>query len=336
MSNEPTDPVSISTNPPPVPPRPIFSTPSNTSYSNYGHRLQYVPQTTTNTTSQSTVPSSTVVKQQNGLLSNTNEFPKHNNILFYQENQALQLVERKSRNALRYVEHIIATLDSLSEMLETTLNAFYTCSRTIVSAVDNLIGLKHHFQRIFATFAVFKFFRWLYRFVLSLVGASSVAPRADDIAAQGDNLRDMWRSLNSSAGPSSLVDLNQSLPNTVVATISPAPVTPMSNFLVCALTIAGPVLLYKLGRRLFNSIEKSRRWATGEDAHYEAIALFNFDASSPNEISLVANQKLRIAPKELQPAVKGWLLGSVDGNEIGLVPGNYVRILSTVPNRQKH
>lgn len=30
---------------------------------------------------------------------------------------------------------------------------------------------------------------------------------------------------------------------------------------------------------------------------------------------------------ELQPRVKGWLLGSVDGKNVGLVPANYVKVL---------
>lgn len=37
---------------------------------------------------------------------------------------------------------------------------------------------------------------------------------------------------------------------------------------------------------------------------------------------------LRVAPKEEQPRVRGWLLASTqDGTKIGLVPINYVKIV---------
>jgi hypothetical protein len=42
-----------------------------------------------------------------------------------------------------------------------------------------------------------------------------------------------------------------------------------------------------------------------------------------------ARQQLRIAPKHLQPQVRGWLLASCDdGQRIGLAPINYVKIVS--------
>lgn len=31
-------------------------------------------------------------------------------------------------------------------------------------------------------------------------------------------------------------------------------------------------------------------------------------------------------PSELQPNIRGWLLASVDGEKVGLVPGNYIKV----------
>lgn len=88
-----------------------------------------------------------------------------------------------------------------------------------------------------------------------------------------------------------------------------------------------------------------------------ARAEYDFSAASEEEISLRAGDMLNLAPKgeafvyrvlirfetnkmyfllklvcfilvaEQQPRVRGWLLASVDGQAIGLVPANYVKVL---------
>uniref|UniRef100_A0A915L9B9 NAD(P)(+)--arginine ADP-ribosyltransferase n=1 Tax=Romanomermis culicivorax TaxID=13658 RepID=A0A915L9B9_ROMCU len=42
---------------------------------------------------------------------------------------------------------------------------------------------------------------------------------------------------------------------------------------------------------------KSRQWATGESDYYSGTVLFDFSALNSNEVSIKANQMLRIAPK---------------------------------------
>jgi len=55
--------------------------------------------------------------------------------------------------------------------------------------------------------------------------------------------------------------------------------------------------------------------------------LYDFEAGSTGELSIRAGQRLRLAPKELQPSVRGWILGSTDGTAVGLIPANYIKIL---------
>jgi len=39
---------------------------------------------------------------------------------------------------------------------------------------------------------------------------------------------------------------------------------------------------------------------------------------------------MMLAPKELQPHdARGWLLATLDGNRVGCIPYNYIRVLST-------
>lgn len=51
-----------------------------------------------------------------------------------------------------------------------------------------------------------------------------------------------------------------------------------------------------------------------------------FQARMKNELSFVAGQQLILAPKDQQPSIHGWLLAS-NGNNAGLVPANYIKIL---------
>lgn len=70
------------------------------------------------------------------------------------------------------------------------------------------------------------------------------------------------------------------------------------------------------------------RWAKGEGEHYVAVAEYDFNAGGERELSLTTGQRLRLAPRSLQPRLKGWLLAALDAQRTGLVPANYVRILS--------
>ncbi|PAV77566.1 hypothetical protein WR25_09839 [Diploscapter pachys] len=56
--------------------------------------------------------------------------------------------------------------------------------------------------------------------------------------------------------------------------------------------------------------------------------LYSFQAGNEQELSFMNGEILRVAPKEEQPKVRGWLLASTkEGDRIGLVPINYVKIV---------
>ncbi|XP_063348050.1 peroxisomal membrane protein PEX13-like [Pelmatolapia mariae] len=54
-------------------------------------------------------------------------------------------------------------------------------------------------------------------------------------------------------------------------------------------------------------------WASKEDDHVVARGEYDLTAASQEELSMRAGEMLNLAPKELQPRVRGWLLASVDG-----------------------
>ena len=63
--------------------------------------------------------------------------------------------------------------------------------------------------------------------------------------------------------------------------------------------------------------------------------MYDFVAQGNDELSITAGERLRIAPKQRQPRVRGWLLASVDGNTKGIVPANYIKVSFQVPGIYK-
>ncbi|VVD00007.1 unnamed protein product [Leptidea sinapis] len=60
-----------------------------------------------------------------------------------------------------------------------------------------------------------------------------------------------------------------------------------------------------------------------------AVAQFDFQATSPQEISFNANQVITLAPQHLQGQLwnSGWIVGTTDRQRAGLVPVNYVKVV---------
>ncbi|XP_067028648.1 peroxisomal membrane protein PEX13-like isoform X2 [Acropora muricata] len=64
----------------------------------------------------------------------------------------------------------------------------------------------------------------------------------------------------------------------------------------------------------------------GEGDHVIARAEYDFDGEEEEELSFHAGDILRLAPKGKQPHIRGWLLGTADGLNEGVIPANYVKI----------
>jgi len=71
---------------------------------------------------------------------------------------------------------------------------------------------------------------------------------------------------------------------------------------------------------------KSQPWTKGVGEHFLAKVLYPFQTDREGELNIQEGRTIRLAPKHLQPRVRGWLLGSQEGS-VGLVPANYIQIL---------
>ncbi|VDP10115.1 unnamed protein product [Soboliphyme baturini] len=96
------------------------------------------------------------------------------------------------------------------------------------------------------------------------------------------------------------------------------------------ISISGMLLLLSKLWQLLRSLLRPSKWMIGEGEHYKAVALYKFEAVLPSELSFEVGQMLKIAPKEKQPAIRGWLLATSDGKNSGLVPANYIKIIDRV------
>jgi hypothetical protein len=96
-----------------------------------------------------------------------------------------------------------------------------------------------------------------------------------------------------------------------------------------AVVFGTPWLIWKLLVSLSGgSTESGLKWMLREGDHYIAKGLYDFATNNAREIAFTAGQEIIIAPKEKQPSIQGWLLASVDGVKVGLVPLNYVQIVA--------
>lgn len=59
------------------------------------------------------------------------------------------------------------------------------------------------------------------------------------------------------------------------------------------------------------------------------MAVYDFQARNPSELTLRAGQQVTIAPKEIQNTLgllnTGWALATIDGQMTGIIPINYVK-----------
>lgn len=233
----------------------------------------------------------------------------------------VRLAEESSRQAFQSIESIVQAFASVSMMLESTYFAVHSSFRAV-------LGVAEHFSRLRGHMASLSLIRTLslyLRKLMHVIGLSSTDP-ADE---------DTWRQAlassceNTSTGERSSLTLAESLAQGNVNNRKSS--WPIALFF--AVVFGTPWLIWKLLTGLTESTNRisgstsSSLWTKELGPHYVAKSLYTFAASSSTEMSLSPNQRVIVAPKELQPAIRGWLL-AFDGKVTGLVPANYIEIIA--------
>ncbi|NXP48687.1 PEX13 protein, partial [Heliornis fulica] len=216
----------------------------------------------------------------------------------------VQQAEESSRGAFQSIESIVHAFASVSMMMDATFSAVYNSFRAVLDVANHFSRLKVHFTKVFSAFALVRTIRYLYQRLQRLLG----------LRRSSEN-EDLWAESEGTVARVGLED----------KAASSAKSWPI--FLFFAVIMGGPYLIWKLLSTYSDEETVSSNWASGEDDHVVGRAEYDFSALSEEEISFRAGDMLKLAPKEQQPKIRGWLLASCDGQTTGLVPANYIKIL---------
>lgn len=112
------------------------------------------------------------------------------------------------------------------------------------------------------------------------------------------------------------------------STIAPQKSSSLAVITFLAFITIGPYLLMKLLGTVSNTAIEETKNPKSWSNPIEAIAQYDFVASSPAELSVRSGQNVVVAPKSVQNIHKlldsGWVLASIDGVSSGLIPVNYI------------
>uniref|UniRef100_A0A2C9JPI2 Peroxisomal membrane protein PEX13 n=1 Tax=Biomphalaria glabrata TaxID=6526 RepID=A0A2C9JPI2_BIOGL len=212
-----------------------------------------------------------------------------------------QHAEESSRPAFESIESIVYAVNSVGMMLDSTFQAVYNSFRAVIGVADNFTRLKSQLIQVFSALAFIRTLRYFFRKLLEIL---RLRPKGE-----ADKL---WKLASAEA-----------------AKLSQAGGSGKSSWpilLFFGIIMGGPYLIWKL-ISAFSSESAQASWSSGEDDHFVARANYSFQGQNSEELSFSAGQNIIVAPKELQPQVRGWLLACVDGQKTGMIPANYVSIL---------
>ncbi|KAI6223731.1 Peroxin-13 [Aphelenchoides fujianensis] len=220
------------------------------------------------------------------------------------ESNFVRLAEESSRNAFQSIESVVSAVASVANMLNSTHNAVFSSFRAVIGVVEQFSILKKQMAAVLT----FTILRWLRHFWRRLMVHLRLKP------ANYATATDAWTDVTSldPSGGSAPPSLGISWPAMIFWLVA----------------LGGPYLIYKCVSQMVRRIEEKQRWATGASEHHSAQALFDFDARTQQELSFRKGDRLRVAPRDEQPKIHGWLLASsANGEQIGLVPLNYLRVM---------
>lgn len=84
-------------------------------------------------------------------------------------NSFVNQAEASAQGAFQSVESVVSAMSSISMMLESTYCALHNSFRAVLGVADQFTRLKVQLTNVAASFAIFRFLRWLYRRTLVLL-----------------------------------------------------------------------------------------------------------------------------------------------------------------------
>lgn len=233
-------------------------------------------------------------------------------------NSFLRAAEESSRNAFQSIESVVQAFSAVSAMFESTYYAVFNSFRAVVGVADQFYRLKNHLTRILSALAIFRFLKYLARRLLRLLrlGNNGNNNNEDSSFASASSrlASDAWGLAMNDDTEKLIYDKSRRQTN-----------WPLIMFF--AVVVGGPWLIWRILSSIESLNKDDRLWMQGKIDHFVAVAEYDFDAENNDELSFRRGQRIILAPKEYQPKLRGWLLGTLDGSTQGIIPANYVRIM---------
>ncbi|KAJ8710099.1 hypothetical protein PYW07_009465 [Mythimna separata] len=221
------------------------------------------------------------------------------------DSRFIQMAEESSRPAFDSIQSCVNAVGSVAMMLESTFFAITSSFRAILGVADNVSRLKSMFAQVWSTFAVIRTLNWIIRKLMVIIGIRT------------ENEFKAWAEAVASTQPTGQVD----------------PRSPKSSgwpvVVFFGVLAAAPYIVLKMLSRLSSTAQENLQDPTTWQQPFQAVGKFNFTATSPQELSFQEKQTLTVAPPHLQPQLwnSGWVMATIDGKTVGLVPSNYFRLI---------
>lgn len=225
------------------------------------------------------------------------------------ESRFTQYVEDSTRSTFHTLETILQTFSSITMLLESTYFAITNCFKAILSVAESIGRLRSTIGQLLSTFALIRFLKWLYRKVTYLFGIQNVHHAEEELWQQ--SLLQVVQGRERSSWPS---------------------------FLLLSISVIIPYLIHKISknvRQLKVTYIDPKEWTSFKEPVYAATALYDFTATSVDELNFKAGQKIWLAPQPLQPKnMPGWWIAT-DNRNVGLIPSNYVTIVAQLKKKSE-
>ncbi|KAL4716445.1 hypothetical protein ACJJTC_015873 [Scirpophaga incertulas] len=221
------------------------------------------------------------------------------------ESRFIQMAEENSRPAFDSIQSFVNAVGSVAMMLENTFFALTSSFRAILGVAENFGRLRSLFAQFWSTFAVVRTLNWMVRKLMVILGIRSECEFkawAEAVSATQNGTASPEQRARGSSWP---------------------------VLMFFGVVVAAPYLVIKMLNGLSASINERLNDPITWQKPMKALAQFDFQATTPQEISFSANQILMVAPQHLQSHLwnSGWLMASADRQHAGLIPVNYVKIV---------
>lgn len=223
------------------------------------------------------------------------------------ESRFIQFAEESSRNTFANVESIVRAFNGIAMMLDNTFFAMTSSFRAVLGVAENFGRLRSMFGHIWHAVNIFRLFSWLHRKLCGMMGVK-VPPTTNNLA---------WNEAVSGITAEAAGSSGSSWPT-------------LAFF---GILISAPYFISKLLPKFEDKCDP-QKWETNG---IKAKAVFDFPATSPNELTLHTNDEITLAPKNVQEEMRlsnsGWAYATCNGRS-GVVPLNYIVIVKKVSPSQ--